>query len=703
MKTNIQKKINRKLRYDLMSKVSIFSFSLVAIIVLLVMFFMILQAAFPAYSHYGFFHMYFTANFTEAGGWGIWGGLIVTLFTSIVAVIIATPLAIRTSIFITFRIKYGKKFFSIFINILAGVPSVIFGVFALNAFSNISKTIIGLDTSVTILNASLILTLMIFPTLVALITNQLMALDPKLINSSIALGNSKTHSIYKVAKKVIRSGIFVAIITALGRAIGETMALSMLLTNSPSPTPFANGINAFLKSGFGSLGVEIAKNFYTDSADPNVRSALFGAGIALFVIIMLLVISATKISQKKRLINQNPLKVNETINKDKFPINFLYLIAIIWHWLWIPFRILRFATVYLLEYLARLKEIAAPWILYPLYLLIFPRNRVKTNREYYGFVKKSWKNKIPDLYRYMWEIISASIILGSTIWITLTIMINGVPGWTKERWAFVTTETSDITGLSILTPGIIGNTIVFTFILIIITLFLSFPFALGTALFLSEYAGADTKLGKIIRFFLDSLGGTPSIIFGIFGVLLFRTVFNIAGGRLSVIAAALTMVLVVIPTFTRSIEQTLITIPDAYRQASYALGASKFETIRKVILPQAIPGIASGIVLSAGRIISETAPIYLLIGMLGNIKVDLMDQGWTMTTKILYNQVYATGNTIKLLKESYAIAAAAIMLIACLIIFSETIPQQIKYIYKPMHLFLSKNVYRKVFYRRAKS
>ena len=303
----------------------------------------------------------------------------------------------------------------------------------------------------------------------------------------------------------------------------------------------------------------------------------------------------------------------------------------------------------------------------------------------------------------MWELIASFIIIGSTLWITLNIMVNGIPGWTKENWSFVNTKTSDITGLTIQTPGIIGNTMVFTFVLVIITIALSFPFALCTALFLSEYAGTNSKIGKIIRFFLDSLGGTPSIIFGIFGVLLFRTTFNIAGGRLSIIAAALTMVLVVIPTFTRSIEQTLVTIPNSYRQASYALGASKFETIRKVIIPEAIPGIASGMVLSTGRIIAETAPVYLLIGMLGNINIDLMDQGWTMTTKILYNQVYASGNTNQLLKESYAIAAAAIMLVASLIIISETIPQQLKYIYKPINSFMSKNVYKKLFNRKARS
>ena len=124
------------------------------------------------------------------------------------------------------------------------------------------------------------------------------------------------------------------------------------------------------------------------------------------------------------------------------------------------------------------------------------------------------------------------------------------------------------------------------------------------------------------------------------------------------------MTLVILPTFTRTIEQVLIRIPDTHRNASYALGASKFETIRKIILPQAIPGIATGIILSIGRIISETAPIYLTLGMFAGTDISLMSPGHTITTDILNNQLFSSMNAETALEKSYKLAAVAIILVA---------------------------------------
>lgn len=167
---------------------------------------------------------------------------------------------------------------------------------------------------------------------------------------------------------------------------------------------------------------------------------------------------------------------------------------------------------------------------------------------------------------------------------------------------------------------------VFTLVLVILSILIALPFAFATAIYLSEYAG-NKKSGKTIRFFLDSLGGTPSILFGLFGVVFFRQIIGLGSGGYSLIAGALTMVIVIIPTFTRAIEQVLVKIPTELRMASYSLGASKFETIRKVIIPQALPGMITGIILSAGRVIAETAPVYLTIGMLGSIELNINGEG----------------------------------------------------------------------------
>ena len=683
----------KKLVVDFVSKITIFIFSLMSIMTLVVLFLMILQAAFPAYRKFGFFHMYFTADFSAKGNWGVWKPLFITLITSFFAVLIATPIALRAAIFLKWRVKFAKKAFKTIVNILAGVPSVIFGVFALGSFSVISKFFIKANNSITILNATLVLVVMVFPTLFSLIYNQLESIPNDTLNSSIALGNSKTYSIYKVGKKKIQSGIYVAIIVSLGRAIGETMALSMILPLGSESLNFSGGIFNFFAQGTSSLGVEIAKNFYTDSSDPLVRSALFAAGIALFFIIMILIIGINKITQKKILKNENPFKWKEKFQNKKYPSKTIATIARFWYFLTILPRILRYFFVMVFEFVSYKFKTVFNSISLGFNKLFIKSSDHKTNYDLYLEHNKSWLPKMGNYFRIAIEAVFFTIVIGSLFWITLDIFVKGVPHWEAKDWRFTYEEINPYTDEITKSKGIIGNTLSFTIVLVLITIVLATPFSFGTALFLSEYA-RDTKTGKTIKFFIDSLNGTPSILFGIFGVLLFRNYLQIANGGLSVIAAALTMVLVIIPTFTRSIEQSLIVVPNSYRNASYALGASKFETIRKVVIPNAFSGIVTGVILSSGRIISETAPVYLLIGMMGNIELDVMGQGWTMTTKILFNQVWATPSEQNII-EVYKIASVSFMLVGFLI----TIAEFIKPIYykgvKPTCTFI-KNKFKKI-------
>lgn len=214
--------------------------------------------------------------------------------------------------------KKGQKGVKLLINVLAGVPSVVFGIFALSSLTAFTK-IFGFENSSSIFMGTIILIIMIFPTLVSLISNQLDLVPKDLINASLALGNTKTHTLYKVVKKSIRQGIYVSAIVALGRALGETMALSMILNVSPLSNPFASGISSFLHSSGGTLGVMIARNMFSDSSDPNHRAALFAAGIALFIVVMVLIGIMAKVSKGKRISNDNPLNFKSRLKKDDYP------------------------------------------------------------------------------------------------------------------------------------------------------------------------------------------------------------------------------------------------------------------------------------------------------------------------------------------------------------------------------------------------
>ena len=647
----MKKLVDKKRNIEKMSRGMIFLFASFAIVALILMASFILKEAVPAYKEYGFFHMYFTSDFSTKGGYGIWSALTVTLITSIVSVAIALPLSLRTAIFIRFRVNKGKKLINTIILILSGVPSVVFGIFALKSLKSVSSGLFNIDSPYTLINSILMLSIMVFPTLTSLIYNQLKLVDKSILDSSIALGNTKTYSIYKVVKPSISQGINVAIITSLGRAIGETMALSMILS-SPSSNAFAS-FGDIPKVPFASLGVEISRRMFQDGSTELIRSALFAAGIALFALVMILVATMNKISRKRKMSLLNPI---HKLKKNKF-INIYVKIMFI---LLLPFKLFSYYLSLLFSRINQLLKLIYYYISYPIFKLIYPkRDKGKSRREYYLDISKTYISKVSDNFKISMELICTFIILGSAVWLILDVLITGLPKWHVNDWKFVYKNNA---GKQI--AGEIMNPLIWTIVLLEISIIIALPFALGTALFLSEYA-REKRSGKIVRFFLDSLGGTPSILFGIFGVIFFLDTMGLRNqvGSTSLIAGALTMTLVILPTFTRTIEQVLIRIPDSYRNASYSLGASKFETIRKIIIPQAIPGIATGIILSVGRIVSETAPIYLTLGMFAGTDISLTSPGHTLTTDILNNQVFSSLNSEVALEKSYKLASVAIILV----------------------------------------
>lgn len=659
-------------RVDRTTKVVIFTFAIFAIVALLVMFSYILKEAFPAFRKYGLFHMYFTAEFTQEGGYGIWGPLTVTLISSMLATALAVPLALRTAFFIHYRMKHGKSLAKIFVNILAGVPSVIFGVFALYSLKNFTNLFWDVKLATTLMNSVFMLMFMIIPTMVSLILNQLKTIPQAKFNAVLGLGNTKTHAMYTVAKKEIKAGIYIAIITALGRAIGETMAMSFILAQIPNDY-FENGFFNLFKEGFMPLGVYISKFFITDGNAS--KDYLFAAGLALFIIVMILVSIVTSLSKKKTMSIVDPWqRIKGHLEQDQ-KINRAAAIA----WISIlPFSYIKFG---ILKFMASFRigwAYMKSWIFYPLYMMMY---RKKTPREtysdYFAYNRRSFRgSKLQDVYRITIETLAMAIVIGFSLWISLDVLLTGVKAWTPEDWTWSNWNETHTRKVA----SSIANPLLWTLLFVFITIVVAFPFALLTAIYLSEYA-AQKKRGKVIKFFLDSLGGTPSIIFGIFGSLFFVKTLHMASNmQFSLIAGSMTMLLVILPTFTRSIEQVLQRVPQAIRDASYALGASKTKTIFTIVVPRSISGIAAGVVLSAGRIVAETAPVYLTLGsVIMNTSVELTGPGHTLTTEILGLFWTSNGSTIAdLMKPAYKLGAAAILLSASFAIIGEMIEPIVK-------------------------
>ena len=320
------------------------------------------------------------------------------------------------------------------------------------------------------------------------------------------------------------------------------------------------------------------------------------------------------------------------------------------------------------------------WFIYYLtfpfiYLFKPPKLASESYSDYFIKFVQDKRSSITMYIRVIVEALAIIFVLGMIGWIVLDLSIVGMPQYELKDWLF-TNEITVIGGTKHV-PSLILHPLIWTLVLIGLTIAIAMPFALAAAIYLSEYA-REKKNGKILRFFLDSLGGTPSILFGIFGVVFFIQTLNLHGkAPLSLIAGTLTMVLVILPTFTRSIEQVLVKIPDAYRLASYALGASKSKTIFRVIFPQAVGGIITGVVLSMGRIMGETAPIFLTLGLTAAITdIGFMLPGHTLTTNIL--DIFINNRDALSLQDqialSYKIGSVALLATTLIILIAESVP-----------------------------
>jgi phosphate transport system permease protein len=175
-----------------------------------------------------------------------------------------------------------------------------------------------------------------------------------------------------------------------------------------------------------------------------------------------------------------------------------------------------------------------------------------------------------------------------------------------------------------------------------------------TAIYLTEYAKVGSRLVKIIRFCTESLAGIPSIIFGLFGMTFFVAILGLG---FSILSGALTLSILILPVIIRTTEEALMAVPQTYREGSYGLGASKIYTIWRLILPSAMPGILTSVILSIGRVIGESAPVFLTAGMVARIPDSLLDSGRTLTVHLYklttelftieeWNQAYGTATVL---------------------------------------------------------
>jgi phosphate transport system permease protein len=249
------------------------------------------------------------------------------------------------------------------------------------------------------------------------------------------------------------------------------------------------------------------------------------------------------------------------------------------------------------------------------------------------------------------------------VFIIVFVLGKGLPGVT---WEFLSTNPKDMGKAGGILPTLVG-----TVLLPVMAIAIALPLGVGTSVYLTEYT-RETRLTRALRFGTDCLAGIPSIIFGLFGFIFFVVMLKMGWCLLS---GALTLAIMVLPTIIRTSEEAIRAVPNAYREVSFALGATRWETVLKVVLPNALPGIVTGVVLGIGRSIGETAAVIFTAGSALRMPMTAFDSVRTMSVHfyILAREGISNQN---------AYATAAVLIISVLLINLLS--------YSMMHRFIAK-------------
>lgn len=267
-------------------------------------------------------------------------------------------------------------------------------------------------------------------------------------------------------------------------------------------------------------------------------------------------------------------------------------------------------------------------------------------------------DKLPAARRRYAAVLKALMLLsviltaGIVLFLIGYVLIRGIPNIT---WELITTKPSYLTGHIGILPYIRN-----TLYIIITTLLIVLPLGVGAAIYLTEYA-KNARLVSVIEYAAETLSGIPSIIYGLVGMLLFCQTFKL---RTSLLAGSLTLVIMNLPTIMRTTQESLKTVPQAYREGAFGLGAGKWRVVRTVVLPNCIDGVLTGCILSVGRILGESAALLFTSGLahaLLSFPMGLKSSGATLTVALY---VYAKERG----EFGVAFAIAAILMVLTVLI-----------------------------------
>jgi phosphate transport system permease protein len=411
---------------------------------------------------------------------------------------------------------------------------------------------------------------MALPTIISVSEDAISSVPCEYREGSLATGATRWQTISRVIVPAALSGIAAAIILGVGRAIGETMAVLMVTGNAAIiPDPIWNVLSP-IRTLTGTLGIEMGDVAFGSDH----YHALFGVAVVLLIITLIVNLSAVSILSYLR-----DGRTSCAARTSRFPS--LHLSGLrdrLAPW----FRTGVLAALVILLLVAGLWWVALAVVLAAV-LWQYGGNRIS--------------RKQIEKIAFICVTLAALIVLAILAIILGDIIINGLPALS---WDFLTQGPSNLGRSGGIFPAIVG-----TLYLVAGAILIALPLGVGAAIYLVEYT-REGRITKLIRTGVDLLNGTPSIVFGLFGLAFIVLYLNVG---VSLLAGMITLALMVLPTVIRTTEESLKNIPQSLREGSLALGATRWQTIKNVVIPPAIPGIMTGAILSIGRAAGETAPI----------------------------------------------------------------------------------------------
>lgn len=575
-----------------------------------------------------------------SGTYGVRTMIAGTLTATAGALLVGGVLGYFTAVFLAFYCpRRLRRPLSAAVSLLAGIPSVVYGffgiVFLLPLLSHIAP-----NNGSGPLATALILGLMILPTVVSLCRVSMEAVPQAYYQGSVAMGATHSETVFRIVIPAARPGITAALILGVGRALGETMAVVMVAGNAP----------AYPEGLFGSFRVLTANIVMEMGYAGEVQEgALVATGVVLlaFVLLVNLLFGAVSgravraaVAREGRGRAAKPghraAKRRAEASPAGAPAGTSSAAA---------------SSAGVPSASASSAGMAAP---------ASPAPRRRAGRRRAG---ELWQALLP--YRPVLPrlghgaALTAGILTGGALLLVLGfIFAKGLPQlWQNPSliWGKYEFGSPRITVL----PAIVA-----TLWAVALSLIIAVPVGVMAAVYLGEYAGRNSLPVRIIRTAIDILAGVPSIVYGLFGMIAF---VPLLGGSGSILAGSLTVSMMLLPTVVRSTEESLRAVPDALRQGSLALGAGRLRTVLRVVLPSALPGILSAVVLSMGRVIGESAPfLYTMGSVIGPLPHGVLDGGATLAVAL-----YQLSGEGWYMNEAYAAAVVLIVLVLGLNLLAE--------------------------------